>query len=188
MYASEGHTSINLREQFVTDISAFILKLQGEGHDIQLSMDANEASGPGSGVDRIMSNCNLVDAHSICTSDSSPVPATYQRGSKKIDFVLLSPRLIDAVAGVSILALFDGYLSDHRALIVDFDAVRLFGGPTSLIVAPRERRLTSTSPRAVHAYTTHMRSHFEIHRIVEKVAALSEKSAKGQWPEIEILE
>jgi hypothetical protein len=42
--------------------------------DIQLSMDANEASGPGSGVDRIMSNCNLVDAHSICTSDPSYPP------------------------------------------------------------------------------------------------------------------
>jgi hypothetical protein len=75
-------------------------------------MDANEASGPGSGVDRIMSNCNLVDAHSICT----PKPHTrhYQRGSKKIDFVLLSPRLVEAVVGVSILALYDGY-SDHRA-------------------------------------------------------------------------
>jgi hypothetical protein len=41
MYASAGYTSVNLREQFATDISALILKLQGEGHGIQLSMDAN---------------------------------------------------------------------------------------------------------------------------------------------------
>jgi ribonuclease HI len=188
LYASWGHSSINLREQFVTDISALIIELQDKGHTIQLSMDANEASGPGSGVDRIMSNCNLVDAHSIRTSDSSPVPATYQRGSKKIDFVLLSPRLVEAVVGVSILALYDGYLSDHRALIVDFDALLLFGGPTSSIIAPMERRLTSTNPRAIHAYTTHMRSHFATHRIVEKVAALSAKSAKDQWGPAEILE
>jgi hypothetical protein len=164
------------------------IELQGKGHNIQLSMDANEASGPGSGVDRIMTNCNLVDAHCICTSDSSPIPATYQRGSKKIDFVLLSPRLVEAVVGVSILALHDGYLSDHRALIVDFDALLLFGGPTSSIIAPLERRLTSTNPRAIHAYTTHMRSLFETHRIVEKVAALSEKSANDQWGPAETLE
>jgi hypothetical protein len=131
-YASLGHASVNLREEFVKDISALITKLQDQGHNIQLSMDANEASGPGSGVDRIMSNCNLVDAHSLCTSDFSPMPATYQRGSKKIDFVLLSPRLADAVVGVSILALHDGYLSDHRALVVDFDSALLFGGhPTT---------------------------------------------------------
>jgi hypothetical protein len=30
----------------------------------------------------------------------------HQRGSKKIDFVLLSPRLVEAVVGVSILALY----------------------------------------------------------------------------------
>jgi hypothetical protein len=188
MYASLGHASVNLREEFVKDISALITSLHDQGHDIQLSMDANEASGPGSGVDRIMSNCNLVDAHSLCTSDSSPMPATYQRGSKKIDFVLLSPRLADAVVGVSILALHDGYLSDHRALVVDFDSILLFGGPTSSIVAPMDRRLTSTNPRAVHEYTTYMRSHFEIHRITDKVNALCEKSANGQWSETEIAE
>jgi hypothetical protein len=57
-----------------------------------------------------MSNCNLVDAHSICTWPK-PHTATYQRGSKKIDFVLLSPRLVEAAVGVSILALYDGYFS-----------------------------------------------------------------------------
>ncbi len=103
MYASRWQLSLNMREQFITDISALIIELQGKGHIIQLSMDANEASGPGSGVDRIMSNCNLVDAHSIGTSDPNPIPATYQRGSKKIDFVRLSPRLVEAVVGVSII-------------------------------------------------------------------------------------
>jgi hypothetical protein len=191
MYASLGHAYVNLREQFVTYISALINDLQDQGHNIQLSMDGNEASGPGSGVDPIMRKCYLVDAHSLCTSDSSPMPATYQRGSKKIDFVLLSPRLVDAVVlGVSILELYDGYLSDHRALIVDFDSILLFGGPTSPIVAPQERRLTSTNPRAGHEYTKkNMRSHFEVHRtILEKVAALFEKSDIDQWSAEEIIE
>jgi hypothetical protein len=180
-YASNGQQAGNLRERFVTEISTLILDLQSQGHDIQLSMDANEASGPASGVDRIMSKCKLVDAHKLCESDSRPMPATYSRGSKKIDFVLISPSLVVAVVGVSILELHDGYISDHRALVVDYDATLFFGGPTSPIVAPQPRRLTSTNPKAVHTYTSHMRSQFEMHLITEKRIALVEKSDSGDW-------
>jgi hypothetical protein len=154
---------------FVTDISKLIVGFQNDGHTIHLSLDANEASGLQSGVDRIMRQSNFLDAHSLCSSDPRPMPATYQRGSTKIDFVLISPRLVDAVIGVSILPLHDGYTSDHRALLVDYDASLLFGGPTSPIVAPLERRLASTNPRAVHAYTDHMKSHFETHGILKKL-------------------
>jgi hypothetical protein len=56
MYASMGHSSVNLRAQVVSDITALILGFQDKGHDIVLMMDANEASGPGSGVDKIMRN------------------------------------------------------------------------------------------------------------------------------------
>jgi hypothetical protein len=137
MYASLGHSSVNLRVQVVTDIVALIFGFQDKGHDIVLMMDANEAHGPGSGVDKIMRNCNLVDAHSL-SSDTTPYPATYQRGSTKIAFVLVSSRVVSAVSGVSILALHDGYLSDHLALVVDLDANTLFGESTSSIVPPKE--------------------------------------------------
>jgi hypothetical protein len=142
---------------------------------------ANEASGPASGVDRIMCTCQLVDAHTLCKSDSRPIPATYYRGSKKIDFVLISPSLVVAVVGVSILGLHDGYLSDHRALVVDYDATLFFAGPTSPIVAPQPRRLTSTNAKAVHTYTSHMRAHFAMHLITEKRIALVAKSNRGDW-------
>jgi hypothetical protein len=181
MYAAHQITNVNLREQFITDIIAQIRELQSAGNAIQLSFDANEASGPGSGVARIMCQCGLSDAHSLCTSDSSPMPATYQRGSKKIDFVLISPSLVAAVVGVSILALHDGYLSDHRALVVDYNATLLFGGPTTPIVTPQPRRLTSTNPVQVHTYISHMRSHFETHVVSEKRAALVAKSDSGNW-------
>jgi endonuclease/exonuclease/phosphatase family metal-dependent hydrolase len=184
MYASLGHSSVNLRAQVVTDIVALILGFQDKGHDIVLMMDANEASGPGSGVDKIMRNCNLVDAHSL-SSDTTPYPATYQRGSTKIDFVLVSSRVVSAVSGVSILAIHDGYLSDHRALVVDLDANTLFGESTSSIVPPKGRRLTSTNPKALHLYIDHMRKHLIIHKLLDKVLALREKSDAGIWTEVE---
>jgi hypothetical protein len=43
MYASMGHSFVNLRAQFVSDITGLILGFQDKGHDIVLMMDANEA-------------------------------------------------------------------------------------------------------------------------------------------------
>jgi hypothetical protein len=57
------------------------------------------------------------------------------------------------------------------ALVVDLDANTLFGEKTSPIVPPKERRLTSTNPEALHIYITHMRKH------------LREKSDGGNWTE-----
>ena len=172
MYADQGLPKVNLRDQFVTDICELVSSLHEQGNDVVLMMDANEASGIGSGVDRILSGGGLCDAHSL-SNDTSPVPATHQRGSKKIDFVMISPRLADAVDAVSILALQDGYLSDHRALVVDFNSSKLFGSTTSAVVSPSKRRLTSTNPRALHAYISHMAAHLDMHRIVEKATALA---------------
>ena len=150
-------------------------------------IDANEARGQKSGVDAIMHECCLIDAHAK-TSDTSPAPATHQRGSEKIDFILVSPRIAKAITSASILALQDGYYSDHRALMDDFDARELFGSDTSEVTSQATRRLTSTSPRAVSTYIAHMKKHMSLHRIVEKATALDVKSKQGMWSATEIIE
>jgi hypothetical protein len=47
MYADRGHTTINLRQQFVVDPVAQLKKWKSEGHNLLLMMDANEPAGPG---------------------------------------------------------------------------------------------------------------------------------------------
>jgi hypothetical protein len=132
MYADRGYSWINLRDQFVTDIIATVNDFQTDGHEVILMMDCNEASGFGTAVDRIMYACNLADAHAL-DSKTYP-PATYHRGSEKIDFVLISVSLVIAVWAAFIMARHDGYLSDHQALLVDFDATSLFLGDTSQVI------------------------------------------------------
>ena len=167
VYADRGMPKTHLRKQFVTDIITLINSFTDKGHDIILMMDANEASGEGTAVEKISTECRLQDAHSL-SLDISPPPATYHRGSTKIGFVLVSPCAAAAVRAASILALQDGYLSDHRALVVDFDAGMLFSGETSEIVPPATRRLTLANPMAVHKYVQHMLQHIELHGITEK--------------------
>ena len=185
MNADRGATAVNLRDHFISDLAALILANKAKGHDIILMMDANEACGNGSGVDRLLLCCGLVDAHTL-SSDSTPPPATYQRGSAKIDFIMVTPRLVQAVRAATILPLHDGYLSDHRALIVDFDAKALFASTTSPVLPPTSRRLTSTNPKALHIYIEHMGKHIAVHGLIDKVAELQAISEKGNWSEAEV--
>ena len=186
MYAARGTPKVNLRKQFISDLISLISELKEKGHDIVLMFDANEACRQGSGVDRLILSCGLVDAHTL-TSDSSPPPPTHQRGSVKIDFVLISPRLVQAVRAASILPLHDGYLSDHRALMVDFDARALFESVTSPVLPPTTRRLTSTNPRSLHIYISNMVKHIVKHELLHRVESLRQKSENGQWTEADIL-
>ena len=187
MYADLGHASINLRDQVVNDLTSIVQKLQSQGHDIVIMADLNEASGHGSASDRLCFACNLTDAHTLSTSASAP-PPTYHRGSQKIDYVLISPRLRHCVVGVSILALHDGYISDHRSLIVDFDANFLFAGDTSPVVLPSPRRLTSTNPNAVHTYVHTLLQFISKHNLTEKITNLSTRSDSGVWTEEDTIE
>ena len=179
MYADRGHASINLREQFVSDITVLINDFQLKGHSVVLMMDANEGSGAGTAVDRMCYDCNLADVHTL--HGKFDPPPTYQRGSKKIDFVLVSANIVHTVRSASILALHDGYLSDHRALLVDFDASALFLSNTSEVIPPVARRLTSTSPRAMHSYIHAMKLQLERHNIEAKVIKLQQDSERGEW-------
>ena len=183
MYADRGHVTINLREQFVTDLTAIVNDFQMKGHSVVVMMDANEGNGAGSAADRLCFDCNMADAHSLNGRTDLP-PPTYQRGTKKIDFVLVSANIAHTVRSSSILALHDGYLSDHRALLVDFDATALFQSATSEVTTATERRLTSTSPQAVHSYIAAMKLQVEKHNLEAKVLQLQQQSEEGNWTDL----
>ena len=186
MYADRGLLSINLREQFVIDLITLIRDFQLRGHDIVLMMDVNEACRQGSAVDRLIYACHLSDVHAH-SGHASP-PATYHRGTEKIDFVLVLARIAPMVTAAAILGLHDGYLSDHRALLVDFDAHSLFMGNTSPVVASSARRLTSTNPIAVHTYMNAMLTKIERHGLAAKVFNLQQHSESGEWTEAHVCE
>lgn len=49
-----------------------------------------------------------------------PIPATYQRGNRKIDHILCTPHMMDCVTNAAILGEHIGSFSNHRYLVVDF--------------------------------------------------------------------
>ena len=178
---ARGRKPKNLRQQTITDLLKFIRSLKEDGQDIVLMMDANETAGTGSLLDRLMMTGGLVDAHAIGANKSLTAPATYQRGSAKIDYIFITPRLVEAVRAASILPICDGYPSDHRALVLDLDPLVMFGDTTTKLVPGGTRPLTSKSPRAVTPYIAEMRKHFEDNKIVDRVLELDQASHEGKW-------
>jgi len=176
---------VDLRKKVLSDLLEFVHKLQRDGHDLVVGIDANEKSDVGTGLARFLLDSNLVDAHNP-DGDIADIPKTYQRSKEKIDFVLISPRLREAVVSASILPICDGYLSDHRALVVDFDPFIVFGSDTSDLVPPRERRIVSTNPRTVSPYIEAIRQQFAYHKIVKRVAALMNQSNDQKWTDLSV--
>jgi hypothetical protein len=119
----------------------------------------------------------------VHTRDTEAIdpPPTHNRGSSKIDFILVSNRFVCAVKARTILPLYDGYLSNHRALLLDFDSSILFAGPTSEVVPPCARQLTSTNPRAVTWYMDAMMRQIGKHDVLRKVEMLKQTSENNKW-------
>ena len=89
MFASQGEPNVDLRKRFMSDLTKEVKAFQDQGHDLVLMLDANEASSENSSIDKMMWECNLVDAHTLSSESKNP-PPTHQNGKSKIDFVLIS--------------------------------------------------------------------------------------------------
>jgi hypothetical protein len=159
------------REQTIEDVIRTVGEFQAKGHSIVLSWDANEQrshDAQTSGVNRVLNECGLVDAHSF-THPTLTAPATHCNVSVQIDFVFVSSDFLPSIRATSILALHHGYTSDPRALIVDFDPKILFGSNTSDIEKQTRRELISTNPRAMEKYIRSTRKAFQSNTIEARV-------------------
>jgi len=80
--------NLDPREQFVTDIIAFVHRWQPT-HDILLCLDANDNTTESNdkGIERIIDETNLIGLHRYRHPQLSQ-PATYSRGRHTIDYCL----------------------------------------------------------------------------------------------------
>jgi hypothetical protein len=163
---ASGIKKPNVRKQFVLDIIQFIQNLQSDGHDIILSLDANEAVTDISekqGIDLILKSCHLADLHTL--GHSQP-PATYKYGSnRRIDYMLGSEAIADSVVHAGYLPFDDnGITSKHRGLFIDFDHHQVLG-KVDHIVRQANRQLRSEDPLATDRYMKAFKSYIDSHDI-----------------------
>jgi exonuclease III len=201
-YQHTQRVTVNPRQQFILDLQGWLEIKVLEGHKIVLGMDANDSYNPDTTgtstpleynparptvsashngkLSTLVASCGLKDPLALQHS-SRPFPASHIRGSKRIDFIFVTPRLQPAVLTSGSLAFHSLFHSDHRAYYVDFDALLMFADPAHDIAPPSYRRLQLSDPRLINQYRDILHEQLNYHKIYENIQTLQEASDSGVW-------
>ena len=96
-------------------------QLKNDENKIILMMDAYEPMGNDrNGASTISSDCNLIDVHTS-RHNKAATTATCARGTKKIDYMLITPELLPLIQRRGMLPFYAGIHTDHRGLFIDID-------------------------------------------------------------------
>jgi hypothetical protein len=193
-------TTPNPNRQLVLDLQSWISTLQKQGTQIILSLDNNDELKPSSGQ-VIMTTCDpqkpTINPHHNGTLDTlirstglidvlshqhpaSHYPATYNRGRKRIDLILVSISLLPAVTRSGILPYHSLFQGDHRPCYVDLDVTIAFDGKTPSICPPCQRSLQLTDPRIIQKYISSLQKQFDNHKVSQKLQNLNSVHP-GEW-------
>ena len=157
------------RKRFWTDLTTFI-SLAPNNTAILLMLDANaDTSDPL--FSRFCSDCNLEDFHGNVSLQ--PAPETYFRGSRRIDYILGTPDIAQAITQVGILGYADGLkYSDHHALFIDIQEDLLFSDKGVDPTARRSRGLQTKKSKQVQEYCCLLKQQCAAHNILSWVRGL----------------
>jgi hypothetical protein len=181
-------------KQTLIDLQYFVQELLQGGYEVIIFLDANQeeyqpyrpqdhdacfktkgsfqVDGSIDGSLRsFMANCGLTNALTDIHSDQ--VPNTHVRGSKQIDFALVTDGIRPCIKAVG---LFDESIlkSDHRAMFIDLDLSLLFGTSLERLERPQFRNLKLDDPRISDSYRKLLHKQFECHSIYDRVQKISE--------------
>jgi hypothetical protein len=125
-----------------------------------------------------MANCGLTNA--LTDVHLEQVPITHVRGSKKIDFALVTDGIRPCIKAVGLLD--ESILkSDHRAIFLDLNLLLLFGVSLERLERPQFRNLKLDDPRISDSYRKLLHKQFECHNIYDRVQKISERGKANDW-------
>jgi hypothetical protein len=157
------------RSAMFRDLGARIKTLTRQGEEIILMINANDSlSDPRSKFTGWTNENKLVD---ILVQQHGMVdePATHAGGSKRIDYILTTPKIAEFVEATGILELKAYSDSDHRALYADLDMAAFLGGKPSPLENSTLRGISSGDPRAVKQYTAALEKELLERKIEEQM-------------------
>jgi exonuclease III len=157
-FRSEHRTDPNPRINFKKDLTRFLKTLQARNHHIILLGNFNEhIQEHRSSLQAISLDCQLIDIWKRRFPQSIEL-ATYLQGSKRIDYVLISPAIEPAVLAVGYESFHHNIPTDHRGIFIDFDTQHLFGAEHNPMVSARHRDLKSSMPQIASRTSTKLRN------------------------------
>ena len=180
----------NPKKIFIEDLVKVISKARASDKDIILTGDFNELVGDDPNMmAKVLLAGGLTDVHGH--QHGNVDITTYTQGHKRLDYVFVSPRLIDHVLRSGYEAFHTRIASDHRGYFVDFAMEGLLDRQLPSIFSASSRSIRGTHPSNITKYIENLHKYLkenEIYRLAnvqknwyekEKLEALDNKITKG---------
>ena len=138
------------RKAFIKDLEKIIKECQGKGHDIIVGGDFNETiEEDNSGLMGLAAATDLVDPWSVKHPGIKEI-STCQEGRTRIDLVLMSRKIVGAVEKIGYAPFgFLGDNSNHRLVLLELNANKIFGDEIEILATNTTRGLRSNDKKHV---------------------------------------
>ena len=176
---SKGIVQPDPRQRLLDDLRDRIKELQLLNHSIILMMDANESLAELGPLTSWVRDLDLQDVHATLHGIESE-PETYIRGSHRIDYVFVSPNLVDYVQHASIRPYAEFVNSDHRALIVDIELTGFLRCTPASTIDTTARGIGSSQPGRIKFYRKKLKDFLDRSDIESTIAQLNEDAQCGR--------
>ena len=155
----QQRTTEHPREAFMKDLTIFLHQLKTKNHDIIVGGDWNESILENrSKTLKLSITIGLVDPWIHFYPDHDEF-ATHEQGSKRIDYILVSQSLLHNIRSISYSPVGMIQNNDHRTVILQLDARKLFGKHTPMTVTLKDRHVRSNDKKSVTTYVEAMYDH-----------------------------
>jgi len=188
------------RTQFIINLQAWLEQKSKDGYGIIFNIDANEEltehgqfsplhfqletpilmNGHDGTLSTLYRTCGLVDPLTIFHPDQPP-PATYSRGQKRIDFILVSTYLMHSTERARVLLYGTIFTGDHRPCSIDLNGDMLFNEITPKMGPPTYCGLNSDETRISQKYIEILMKQIEYHKLDKKMLELQKVAEEGNW-------
>jgi hypothetical protein len=128
-------------------------------------------------MSRLVSDCGLFDV--VADRHGQVGFSTYQRGTKVLDYCLMTQDLIDCVDKCGYEPFKCNILSDHRGLFVDFSTAHLFGNTILPLQPVVLRDISSSKPYQTAPYFKHKDKYLTTVGWYEDLVSISQSIQTG---------
>jgi exonuclease III len=167
-----GFPEQNPRRQFCDALDRFLTDKIDAGHQIILGGDFNDEIGSTmQGFTYIVAKHNLTDVLRVQLGTTDE-PATYARGSKRLDYVFMTADIASSVVACGAEPFNHRFFSDHRGLYVDLKLSGLFDRNLSPLAGPQFRDIRSGNPHQIRKYIQALKRGFDASHVKARTAVL----------------
>ena len=168
----DKNTYTHPKKRFIKDLRTLLGNAKEKRQDIILTGDFNEDVGDNyNELTQLMLDMELIDFHAFKHGFDCDI-ATWDRGSRRLDYFFLSRRFIDHVLHCGFERFYYRLSKDHRGYFVDLSIVGLFDQKLSILFVPALRYINGDHPGNIRKYIKALFSYIQDHKLIEKALLL----------------